>query len=405
MKDYKYFLRESFEYPVLQNDSELKERVSSPLELFFDLMLVAIFGVVAHQFYHITVIELLLAFSLFFATFFVWININMFMMRFYSASYLIRIGLMSTMLPLFMIASVEDISSPEGIRVISIGLFLSRIILIILWYIVALKNPKVTNEIFKKAVKIDIVGYIIGAIVGAIPFFVPNEYVLIVAILLGSVAEIGYDQIMYKSVSIRESKGMPLLDIDLLNERILLFIILIFGEGVLSSFSIFSEHSTNNTEHIFLGIVVFISVFLFYLRVYEEWVMRKFLSKMETAQITRVLLIAFLQLSLYSILNAILVQKGFVDISFRVVLSIVLMIISGGHHSADLQDLKSTQTSDEEKKFARVDIATLYPMYILSVLVLFISSKIVIILIVFAYFIIHIIPVPYRYKLFKTRVE
>jgi low temperature requirement protein LtrA len=175
MKDYKYFLRESFEYPVLQNDSELKERVSSPLELFFDLMLVAIFGVVAHQFYHITVIELLLAFSLFFATFFVWININMFMMRFYSASYLIRIGLMSTMLPLFMIASVEDISSPEGIRVISIGLFLSRIILIILWYIVALKNPKVTNEIFKKAVKIDIVGYIIGAIVGAIPFFVPND--------------------------------------------------------------------------------------------------------------------------------------------------------------------------------------------------------------------------------------
>jgi low temperature requirement protein LtrA len=193
MKDYKYFLRESFEYPVLQNDSELKERVSSPLELFFDLMLVAIFGVVAHQFYHITVIELLLAFSLFFATFFVWININMFMMRFYSASYLIRIGLMSTMLPLFMIASVEDISSPEGIRVISIGLFLSRIILIILWYIVALKNPKVTNEIFKKAVKIDIVGYIIGAIVGAIPFFVPNEYILIAAILFGSVAAIGYD--------------------------------------------------------------------------------------------------------------------------------------------------------------------------------------------------------------------
>jgi low temperature requirement protein LtrA len=68
-------------------------------------------------------------------------------------------------------------------------------------------------------------------------------------------------EIMYKSVSMRESKGMPLLDIDLLNERILLFIILIFGEGVLSSFSIFSEHSTNNTEHIFLGIVVLISVF------------------------------------------------------------------------------------------------------------------------------------------------
>ena len=210
---------------------------------------------------------------------------------------------------------------------------------------------------------------------------------------------------MYRSVSIRESEGMPLLDVDLLNERILLFIILIFGEGVLSSFSIFSEHSTNNTEHIFLGIVVFISVFLFYLRVYEEWVMRKFISKMETAQITRIMLMAFLQLSLYSILNAILVQKGFVDISFRVVLSIVLMIISWGHHSADIQDLKSTQTSDEEKKFARVDIATLYPMYILSILVLFISSKIVIILIVFAYFIIHIIPVPYRYKLFKTRVE
>ena len=133
--------------------------------------------------------------------------------------------------------------------------------------------------------------------------------------------------------------------------------------------------------------------------------MRKFLSKMEASQITRVLLMSFLQLSLYSILNSILVQKGFVDISFRVVLSIVLMIIYWGHHSADIQDLKSTQTSDEEKKFARVDIATLYPMYILSVLVLFIPSKIAIILIVFAYFIIHIIPVPYRYKLFKTSVE
>ena len=36
MKDYKHFLRESFEYPELQNDSNLKERVSSPLELFFD---------------------------------------------------------------------------------------------------------------------------------------------------------------------------------------------------------------------------------------------------------------------------------------------------------------------------------------------------------------------------------
>ena len=98
-------------------------------------------------------------------------------------------------------------------------------------------------------------------------------------------------------------------------------------------------------------------------------------------------------------------SKGFVDISFRVVLSIVLMVISGGHHSADLQELKSTKTSDEEKKFARVDIVTLYPMYILSILVLFISNKIIIILIVFTYFLIHIIPVPYRYKLFKTRVE
>ena len=63
MKDYKHFLRESFEYPELQNDSNLKERVSSPLELFFDLIFVAIFGVEAHQFYHITVIGLLLAFS------------------------------------------------------------------------------------------------------------------------------------------------------------------------------------------------------------------------------------------------------------------------------------------------------------------------------------------------------
>lgn len=197
---------------------------------------------------------------------------------------------------------------------------------------------------------------------------------------------------------------MPQIDLTLLNERFLLFIILIFGEGVLSSFSLFNEQSSHYFSSLGLSIIVFLSIFLFYLRVYEEATVRRFLPEFSMMYMLYLAGVGFLQLSLYSTMNAMLTYNGDVSYALRVMLMINLFGIALLHMYGDIRDLRNTSLSTEERKFAIVDIITLIPMLLLSLLPLGITSRVIIVCIVFAYFVIHIIPVPYRYEIFKKEL-
>lgn len=401
----KYFdyAKESFEYPILNNEKKLYPRASSPLELFFDLIFVALFAVIGHQFIHLTLISGILAFTLFVALFFIWSNINMFMMRFYHSSYYLRIGIMLAMLPMFLIATVDDMMNPRGIMSLGTGLLLSWIILIILWYMMTFKNKNITNVTFKKMIRIDLMGYMLYALIAIAPLVVPNVYVLIVSIWSGIFIEILFVSFQYRRYQLHENQ-MPQIDLTLLNERFLLFIILIFGEGVLSSFSLFNEQSSHYFSSLGLSIIVFLSIFLFYLRVYEEATVRRFLPEFSMMYMLYLAGVGFLQLSLYSTMNAMLTYNGDVSYALRVMLMINLFGIALLHMYGDIRDLRNTSLSTEERKFAIVDIITLIPMLLLSLLPLGITSRVIIVCIVFAYFVIHIIPVPYRYEIFKKEL-
>jgi low temperature requirement protein LtrA len=177
------------------------------------------------------------------------------------------------MLPLLFITGASKLDSALNIITLSIAIFMSRIFLIVLWYFSALKNPNATNQSFMKGVRIDPKSFLISALVGLTCIIHPTKETLAIALYDSILVEIPY--IMYAYNKAYKTKyivpsEMAKVDVKLINERNLLIMIIIFGEGVITSVNNLVLDQNDLVNTIIYPIILFITVFLFFVRIFEE---------------------------------------------------------------------------------------------------------------------------------------
>jgi low temperature requirement protein LtrA len=406
MNSYQNYFKKAFELPELRNQEKVKNRAASPVELFFDLMFVALFAAIAHYFYRITIPNTLLAFGMFMTTYVVWNNINMYMARFFSASYFVRFGALFIMLPLLFITGAADVESELNIITISVSIFISRLVLISLWYISVFKNPNITNESFKNGVKIDLRSFALAAVIGLSCLIHPTQTTLTITLFASLIIELPYIIYAYRKARANNSivsSEMPKIDTRLINERNLLIMIVIFGEGVISSVNNIKIDQSHLFESIFFPILTFTTVFLFFIRIFEEMTINS--DRAITAfTIFGRSIVAFNTLLIYSLLNQLSKFPEDIGNGLRVLLMLAFLFISLGHLANNIIELRKEKNPDLIK-FYKLDNITLYLMIAIALIIPFIESAKVILVLAFIYFLVHTLAIPYRYLGFKKIVD
>jgi low temperature requirement protein LtrA len=406
MNNYNNYFKQAFELPELRNETHVKTRSASPIELFFDLMFVAIFAAISHYFYKITATNTLLAFGLFMTTYIVWNNINMYMARFFSSSYFVRFGVLLIMIPLLFISGAGDADGKLSIITISVSIFISRIVLIVIWYISVFKNTKIKNESFKNGVKIDIRGFALSAIIGLACIINPTQLTLIISLFASIFAEIPYIISKYRKArrdKFIKSAEMPKIDDKLLNERNLLIMIIIFGEGVITSVNNIKLDSAELFQSIFFPILTFATVFLFFIRIFEEMTIS---GERKTTPFTVFTssIIAFNTLLIYSLLNQLGKFPDYVGNGLKLLLVLAFLFIALGHLISNIIELRREKNPDLIK-FYKFDNVTLYFMLLFTIAIPFINNPYMLLILSFLFFLIHTFAIPYRYKAFKKIVD
>ncbi len=408
MSNYFTYLKKAFEKPVLNNDgTTVINRTASPLELFFDLIFVILFANIGHLFYEPTFSNMLLAIALFLSIYMIWTNMNMFFMRFFGSTYKIRFGLIIVMIPLLVLAGIEDFHTQRSVYLIVFGFFLSRVTLIVLWYRSVVINETIDNQIFKWGVKIDITGFSISASMILLVLFWPTVLVLSSVLLISIFVEYGYIKYRYSKLtkgngSLLHNDKMPGVDYKLLKERHLLFLILIFGEGIVSSIHAFSTEGELFIS-LFHMLLIFIIVILFFTRVYEEFLILEYTKEKSENFLYTHLVFSFILLILFSILGAIMSSELDIELAYRIIISIILMYISISHFFNNRKKSIGI-TSISQKDFKKIDQRMNILMFLIAILILFITNQTFFLLLLMLYFILHIVAMPYRYQLFKVKL-
>lgn len=414
MIKYKQYLKEAFENPKLNNNdnSNIISRAASPLELFFDLIFVLILANIGHILYEPTFENISLSIALYLNIYFFWTNITMYFIRFYEATYSLRFGLIIVMIPLLFYAIIDDFSSQSSIIFIAIGFILSRIALISLWHFTVFQNKKITNEVFKKSVLIDLKAFSFSSFFMVLPLIYPRSLILIICLIAAIIFEYMFIFISYReNNTILEHEKMPQIDFTLLKERHILFIILIFGEGLVSTINTF-----NNDIPIYLSsintILLFFIVILFFTRVYEEFLLMPYNNIPNNFAMLNHLTFSFSLLFLFSVLGAITTQGTEVLLIYRVIIFFFLMYLTTWHIIANKYDghfLKKTNSiphfvSISHIQFLKVDNITLYLMYLVSFVILLVQNTTLVLLLILIYFALHVLPMPYRYQMYKVKL-
>lgn len=396
-------LGKSFHFPELNNSIN---RAASPLELFFDLVFVAIFNEISHLLHNLNVPNFFLAGALFFSTFLVWININFYMMRLYSATYIIRIGIAAVMLPLIFLAYPKDYVGTGYIYIISLSFLFSRLFLILLWYVSVIKNPKIENRDFVQSLKYDLESFLLSSLISLIPIILPSKFTLIVALMVSMIVELFYTKYCYRYDSSRKFlTKIPKVDLELIKERNLLFVILIFGEGVISSVSTKGMMESHNlVGGVIFPILIFLTVYLFFLRVYEEIITTIKFEEYNKAKQLYYAATSFNILLLYTLMEQIGSRKV-VGWNQKILLILSLSTIIVLHFRKNIATQIGNFNKGISSLFYYCDNWMLVLMSIVVVFILYSTQTITILILLFVYFFLHVLALPYRFSEFETKYK
>ncbi len=418
------YIKSAFESPELNNEKgKFNIRQASPLELFFDLVFVILLANIGHLFYDLSIENIILTIALYVSIYAVWSDMNMYFMRFFNASYRVRFGLVLIMMPLLWLAGINDFHTQQSIELVVLAFFFSKMALMIVWYTTVFKNNKVDNQIFKKTVKIELQGLLISSLIILIVFVYPTILFLSLMLILSLLFEVLYINLMYKRYfkeliadenkktsnknntieSVLLSKHMPQIDYELLKERHVLFLILVFGEGVVSSVKIFNIDITAIFSLLDMFFMFAIVVFFFF-RVYEEFIIMEYNDHIKKTITFNHMTFAMVILILFSLLGAITVEQNILFISYRILISLLLIYNCIWHLVKNIKP-KTRNLSKSENYFRKLDNKILIVMVFLAVSLIFITKVTTFLLVVMIYFFIHLIPIVYRYANFKNKIN
>ncbi len=421
MNNYFQLVKQAFSHPTLNNKDELKDlRTAHPLELFFDLVFVAALASVGHYFHHPTFSSVIQAIILFTSIYLIWVNITNYNIYYFGNSYFIKFCLLITMIPVMFLISVDDVSSQLSIQVLAGSFALTRFSMAFIWNYSAVHRYRdidrnlhqQDHHIYMRVMGRYLRGsFVISGFISLIPVFKPD--ILLTCLLLSILTEFGIKLICNHRLKRYDA---PFFDFDLLKERHLLFVILVWGEGLMTIIN--QINWENNPLYVLIStIILFLILFSFFIRAVEEFDIYNYYEKNQRFFEINNGIFPFLTLALFVSLSMV-VAEPHVHLANRIIIIICLIYIVTSHIIFNNQIKKKQQTDstlhtllfDEEsikivmnenyQKYLAIDLRLLYIQFVLVIVLIFVQSSLLFVLITLIFFLLHIAAVPYRYYLF-----
>lgn len=395
-KNYFKYLKESFSPLTLNNEKDLSnERASHPLELFFDLVFVVALGKVGHVFLHPDIRSIIGAVILFLSIYQIWRNITKFNTYFFKQGLVISFLFLFVMLPVFFIASIPNYKDPHYVYLLIVSFAISRLSLTLAWYKLVHKNKLIQNEYINKLSKAYSITFLISTILTLLTLINYRLFTLMLIVIL--ILEISSTISIYKKLNNDPKLTPPLVDTKLMQERRVLFVILVWGEALVTAGSVFSEYSSFSTA-LFMSLAMFLIIGFFFIRAVmsfgdtyiEEGMSPGYLNFTDYT-------FPLVSLSLFVSIAGIASAEHVNELSKWIVI-FDLAYINGSHFLANLGGIKANNLDYNLAEFVKLDNFFLIIQFIITFILIFTKSSDTFVYLILFIFILHAIAIPIRYS-------
>lgn len=393
--NYFNYLKASFSSLKLNNEFNLNDkRTSHPIELFFDLVFVVVLGKVGHVFLHPHPQDIIIGIILFLSVYQIWNNITKFNVYFFKPGLLISFLFLILMIPVFLISGLNNYQSMQNIYILIITLGISRISLTFAWYKFIYKNKNITNLYAKKVAYKNIIIFLISTIVLFLSVF--NYKLFYLFLLITIIFEIVFSSIIPIKISGKYKYSKPFIDEKLLLERRTLFVILVWGEALVTAGSLISEYN-NLLQALLMSLSLFFIIGLFFLRA-----IMSFGDIITTEELNPVIIdftdytFPLITLSLFISMAGISIVQEIPSIS-KIIVIFDLLYINIYHLMGNIVVAKQNSSNENLQYFFKIDNQLLIIQIIITVMLLFVQSPAVFIYLNLLIFILHFLAIPIRY--------
>ncbi len=396
MKKRKFYLKSAFKIPNLYSGRKTILRNVSPMELFFDLAFILPIAKIHLLFAVGDPFTLFEGAILYFYFILTWSNVTLYNVYFWNenGTYFIRFFLVIIMIPVILMASINEITTTT-VNFLIVNLIFIKSVVSIVW-VITVNRTKYEEGIHLKQVMNKYFFVRLGSVlILIVALFSDKKY--LVYFLLGIII---YEFFMQKFVTTRKRKQLNFyllhLDRHLLKERIILLVMLIFSEGVLLISQIFSFDKLSIS--LLVVIMIFLSISFFFLRIYYDFHLLKLEKGYEDKYVANIYIGTLSFLVLFSVLENIghaAIEKVTVDFFTHILLCILLLYFALFHLANDIAHFKNKKilwNYNRGTAFSEVDIVFNIIMVFLAISTIFIKNPLTLILVIFIYYVIHLVP-------------
>ncbi len=407
MENKKKKVKYVFELPALNSEEKTSgHRKVSPMELFFDLAFILAIGTISKLFLQEDYVYLIDGIILYFYFILSWSNITLYNIYFWSenGSYFIRFFLILIMIPIILISSIHSIT-PQSINFLIINLIILKVSVAFIWYITLDKNKRVQNKYLKSIMNKYLLVRMGSIFLLIFSYYIDKKYLTSI-LLFTMIYEFVLQRLFTANYKKKIKEKLPFLNLELLKERTLLLIVLIFGEGIIIISELFSFEHYNLS--IILLIIIYIQIALFFLKIYYDFNLIKFEKGYEDVYIMDIYVGTFSFLLLFTIFKAIGENALFgesVTLYQHLVLLALLLFFSIHHLINNIgyyMGRKVLFSYNREIYFSKIDTISNIIMIIISLITLVISNPVTLLLVTFLYYVVHLVPTFFDYDRWKN---
>ncbi len=368
-------IRQMFSKPEHLN--KFVTRQVDPMELFWDLIFVVTLRYIIDSYVaDFSIGAFIVGLLVFIEAFIIWTNLSVYSVNFYDVSHNHRLLMTSMLAPLMIVASITDYSQIQSISYLALSLALIKLIQAYIWHrAIAIHKSDKIYQSFNALYRTEVRVYIACACVALLLLVMP-QYLIAILLLL-----ICLELLLPKLLNKRQ-KNQYAFDRILIAERFLLFIILIFGEGFIGIVHIFQHHEQLTTQTLFRGIILFITLYAMFLKLYDEYTIHK--ERVSTTFMIYLTTYVLSSMLLISALTVLGLWEGEVDVSIQVVslLGVVTYHLTYAYTAYRYLVKRKQHLLDCDIKYYRKDLIQSLVILIISIIAIILIAKSLILLII-----------------------
>lgn len=240
------------------------------IELFFDLVFVVTLRYVLEAFVvDFTPEKFILGFVVIINVFMIWLNSTLFSATFFDFSHRHRLSMSLLMIPLLLISAIHDYTQLFSQMIVIMSFVLTRALLALNWYIAIRSFSSNDGEETKYLLmlgKLEIKGAIASLLVASTFLIFQNHLALIIIIAL--IVEQIIPSIILKY---NHEKLKFYVDRMLISERFFMFIILIFGEGLIAVAHTLQAGAINFVT-LMSALLIFGTIYNAFIKIQDEYI-------------------------------------------------------------------------------------------------------------------------------------